>query len=312
MLTGAQLQQFERDGYLVIPDFFSPTDLKELNQASVHLLDAFDPTLHPKTKFTTRSDNQHTGDTYFLDSSDKVSYFLEEEAVNDKGELVYSDKARCINKIGHSLHECDSVFKKHSLNDRIRTLTRQMKFRDPILLQSMLIFKQPKIGGVVAPHQDSTFLYTDPCSALGFWFALEDVTLENGCLWFLPGSHKTFGEIKRRFVRNSAYFESDLRTTKSPMVKGEPALKFRYADKVPADPFSYYACKDEDWVPAPMKAGSLVLLHGSVVHKSEANRSEKSRWAYAFHVIEGEAEYSRENWLQMPQGKDFTHLNRSQ
>lgn len=40
------------------------------------------------------------------------------------------------------------------------------------------------------PHQDSTFLYTEPLSATGFWFALEDCTNENGCLWFVPGSHK--------------------------------------------------------------------------------------------------------------------------
>ena len=39
-------------------------------------------------------------------------------------------------------------------------------------------------------HNDSTFLYTDPPSAIGFWFALEDCTLENGCLSFLPGSHR--------------------------------------------------------------------------------------------------------------------------
>ena len=52
----------------------------------------------------------------------------------------------------------------------------------------------------VSPHQDSTFLHTDPMRIVGFWFALEDVTLENGCLWFIPGSHKQ--GISRRFIRN--------------------------------------------------------------------------------------------------------------
>ena len=76
-------------------------------------------------------------------------------------------------------------------------------------------------------HNDSTFLYTDPPSAVGFWFALEPCTLTNGCLvsllsllplneregrladssssswsvqWFLPGSHKT-QPLRERFVR---------------------------------------------------------------------------------------------------------------
>jgi phytanoyl-CoA hydroxylase len=42
----------------------------------------------------------------------------------------------------------------------------------------------------VRPHQDSSFLYTDPVSAVGFWFALEDCNQDNGCMWFVPGSHR--------------------------------------------------------------------------------------------------------------------------
>lgn len=40
----------------------------------------------------------------------------------------------------------------------------------------MVICKQPKIGGEVPVHNDSTFLYTEPVSAVGFWFALEPCT----------------------------------------------------------------------------------------------------------------------------------------
>ena len=62
-----------------------------------------------------------------------------------------------------------------------------------------------KCGGgivIVPSHQDSVFLYTDPPSAVGFWFALEDCTKTNGCLSFVPGSHKT-SPITTRFVRLS-------------------------------------------------------------------------------------------------------------
>lgn len=45
-----------------------------------------------------------------------------------------------------------------------------------------------------------TFLYTDPPSALGFWFALEPCTKFNGALSFLPGSHRNT-PITKRFVR---------------------------------------------------------------------------------------------------------------
>ena len=43
----------------------------------------------------------------------------------------------------------------------------------------------------VAPHQDGTFLFNDPLKIMGVWIALEDATIENGCLWFIPGSHTT-------------------------------------------------------------------------------------------------------------------------
>lgn len=52
-------------------------------------------------------------------------------------------------------------------------------------------FLMSRVGAAaVSPHQDSTFLYTEPLGrVLGIWIALEDATLENGCLWFIPGSH---------------------------------------------------------------------------------------------------------------------------
>ena len=42
---------------------------------------------------------------------------------------------------------------------------------------------------VVVPHQDGTFLFNEPLKIMGVWIALEDATIENGCLWFIPGSH---------------------------------------------------------------------------------------------------------------------------
>ena len=65
----------------------------------------------------------------------------------------------------------------------------------------MYIFKQPHIGGEVTCHQDSTFLYTKPESAVGFWVALEDATIENGCLWVSRGvRHK--GPLRKLFYKN--------------------------------------------------------------------------------------------------------------
>lgn len=77
------------------------------------------------------------------------------------------------------------------------------------------------------------------------------------------------------------------------------------ADKRPAG-------EDEDgrYVPGEVKAGSLVLIHGNLLHKSEKNLSQKGRIIYTFHVIEGEGSgraYDAKNWLQPP-AEGFTRL----
>ena len=53
----------------------------------------------------------------------------------------------------------------------------------------------------------------------------------------------------------------------------------------------------------------MVLIHGQVMHKSEANLSEKPRHAYTFHMIETEGSvYSKENWLQPTKSLPFPKL----
>ena len=54
-------------------------------------------------------------------------------------------------------------------------------------------------GGEVTPHQDGTFLYNEPLRLFGFWFPIDDATEENGCLWYVPGSHAE--PVTRRFLR---------------------------------------------------------------------------------------------------------------
>lgn len=65
--------------------------------------------------------------------------------------------------------------------------------------------------------------------------------------------------------------------------------------------------KEEEYAIGQVKAGTLVLIHGNLLHQSEQNVSENSRFIYTFHVIEGENEYDRRNWLQPPE-TGFTKL----
>jgi phytanoyl-CoA hydroxylase len=105
-----------------------------------------------------------------------------------------------LNKVGHALAVEHPVFRKYTFDNRVRELCWQLGFQRPAVAQSMYIYKNPGVGGEVTSHQDGSYLFTEPNSTVGFWIALEDATLENGCLKFIRASH--MNGIHRRYIRN--------------------------------------------------------------------------------------------------------------
>ena len=271
VLDAKQLATWERDGFLVVPDAVAREDCERLKDRANEIVDAFDPAV--VSVFTTH-EQQRSSDEYFLASGDNVSCFFEEDAFEPDGSLRQA-KARSINKIGHAQHDLDDEFDRFSRQAVLADVAADIGFEDPLLLQSMYIFKQPQIGGEVTCHQDATFLVTEPSSVVGMWFAVEDATLDNGCLWAEPGGHR--GPLRRRFVRD----------------EDGGGTRFEPLDDTPLpEPGA------GSLVPIEAEQGTLVLLHGLLPHWSDANRSDRSRHAYTLHLIERSAEYPALNWLQ--------------
>ncbi len=285
MLSIDQIASYHRDGFLAIEDFATPDACRALRQRADEIVDAFVPSAE-RTIFTT-DEQERTSNREFIDSGSGIWCFFEEEAFGPDGELVQA-KALSINKIGHAMHDLDPVFEAFSYTPELAAVAADIGLPDPLALQSMYIFKQPHIGGEVGCHQDAPFLYTDPITVTGFWFAIEDATLDNGCLWAQPGGHR--GPLRRVYQR-----ADDL---------GDGATRFVDLDDTPLpDP-------PDGLVPIVASAGTMVILHGLLPHWSDVNRSATSRHAYSLHCISEAADYPAWNWLQRPASLPLRRLDR--
>src|SRR6185295_5608301 len=238
-----QLNDYRDRGFFVLEEFASEQECDELRARADELVQEFDPS-EIVSIFSTHEQNRLT-DEYFLTSGDKIRFFFEENAFHPDGTLKY-EKEKSINKIGHALHDLDPVFNRFSRSAKLRALAAAIGHENSYLLQSMYIFKQPNIGGEVTCHQDSTFLYTEPVDIAGLWFALEDATIENGCLWAIPGGHRH--GLKSRWLRTN-----------------EGRMDFEIYDATP--------WPEHQLVPLEVPKGSLILLHGLLPHRSFENRS---------------------------------------
>ncbi len=281
MLSQAQIDRYHADGFLVVDDFVSPEDCDRLRQRANEIVAAWEPSAE-RSIFTT-NEQERESNAEFLASGSSTWCFFEEEAFGDDGELI-QPKELSINKIGHAQHDTDDVFARFAYGLGLGDVARDLGMVSPLALQSMYIFKQPRIGGEVGIHQDATFLYTDPVTVTGFWFAIEDATIDNGCLWAVPGTHR--GPLRQLFKRNR--LDDPARADGTVM------------ETVDATPLPAPEPGTPDAVPLEVAAGTMIALHGLLPHWSGVNRSGTSRHAYSLHCIDSSADYPDWNWLQRP------------
>jgi len=214
-LTNEQIQQYNRDGYLLIRQFFSDAEAQKLYRIALedsamkdNAMDLNDLT-GKKTRLS----------LWFTPGDDSFGYLTRsEKMVGAVGQLLNNDSPVC-----------------H--------------------FHSKLMQKEPKVGGAWEWHQDYGYWYKNqfmfPDQLISVMVALTEANKENGCLQIIPGSHK-LGRVNHGF--SGEQVGADMVMVNNAL----KTMKLMYCEIQPGD---------------------TLFFHPNLLHRSEANLSDKSRWS---------------------------------
>ena len=215
---------FEDNGFVVIPDVLSPSQLAECRT----MIDrAMDGTIRP---------DRVPG----LDDFD-IQW---EPSVKNDSKLARRDKIRVIFHLCHT----HSYFWNLATNDCVLDRVENLIGPDIKLYTDQMFCKPARHGSEVPWHHDSAYWPDAEPGLLSCWLAIDDATIQNGCVRFIPGSHKTYAPHHEIVTDNP--------------------------NTITVKPGSVDADKE---VPVEIKAGSMCVHHSLTVHRSLPNMSDRAR-----------------------------------
>lgn len=233
-LTPEQVAFFEENGYLILGTLLSEEELEKLRR---------------RAEWIASGEAEHVPEQY-----------RQVEPRVAGGELAVDSYTLSLRKISH-MAWYDEVMLGHARDPRITDCVAALLGPDLKLYQDQLFMKPPRVGSRQKYHQDQPlgFHIEPPELMVTCWTALDDATLENGCLRVLPGTHRAgllpaevIQEYERRAVEGSLTEE----------------------------------------VPLVLKAGACSLHHGHLLHSSFPNLSDQRRRGYATHYVSARCHYT--------------------
>jgi ectoine hydroxylase-related dioxygenase (phytanoyl-CoA dioxygenase family) len=171
-----------------------------------------------------------------------------------------------------NIWEADDLFRQHLYNPLVCKMVTELIGTDTLRVwHDQVQYKPAQCGGPTDWHQDHPYWpIIQPADLVSAWVALDDATVENGCMWMVPGSHK-WGPHKGGTIGTN---EADFSPTPD-MSLVPPGTKI-------------------ELVPCEVKKGEVMFHHCLTWHGSPYNRSERGRPAIAVHYMPGYTRYEKE------------------
>lgn len=249
-LSDEQVEQFWEDGFIIVENLLDPDEVASL-------------LAHAEWVASGKATHIPAGQ-------------LQVEPSVAAGGTQAENDADSLRKMSH-LAFYDEEFENHARNPKILDVIESLLGTDIKLYQDQLFMKPPRIGSRQRYHQDMPLgFYIDPPDMVTCWAALTDSTIENGCVWMLPGTHK-FG-----ITEQSKWAEYEQMSVEGSLAEERPL---------------------------ELKAGDCSFHHGLILHSSRPNLTNQRRRGYATHYVSAECRYTgpsdRENDAMLMRGKSI-------
>lgn len=229
ILSGEEVADYVEQGFCVVEDLVSPSEVDQIKRDAADLARGKYPCQSLKPLPPETTDDQAMRNILCIHQPHFVSPVIESFTKHEKICGVLSQI------VGAHLPHWDGSVK---------------------CMQSMLFIKPPTFPGQ-SWHQDEIFIPTRDRSLTGAWIALEDATVDNGCLWILPGSHQS-GYLYPQRAHDNPDFDAAAES---------------------------YGFDDSSEVPVEVKAGSVVFFNGYLLHRSRKNVSDRYRRVLVSHYM---------------------------
>ncbi len=227
MLTSDQIAHFRQNGFLVLPHLAHAPFLGEaLILATQHLTDSIAPVeLETDTGYPGAPATQH-------EEGGKTVRRLLQVSMRSKGLLDWATGAE------------------------LGTPLKQLLGRDVVFSQvhhNCIMTKQPQFSSVTGWHRDSRYWHFKRAELISAWTALRSETVENGCLWIIPGSHLT-----------------------QVPPGGLDEMQFLRLDYAPNQPLLSKARA------VPLNAGDVLLFSSNLFHSAGQNKTDQTKLSLVF------------------------------